>query len=268
VPFESEYKFMVTGHAVTADTAADFPGQKQGQTVLCIKGAPDRLLAHCKKQVADDDMSRLVPLDESFWLAEAAALSSLGLRVLALCNATLPEDISPVDLAASSITDGHIPLTMVCLMAILDPPREEAVTAIAEAHSAGIVVKMITGDHRDTALAIGRMLAIAPPGHKAYTGPELDNMTDAQLDQVVMDCNVFARASPENKIRIVKALQRLGHISSMTGDGVNDAPALKAANIGVAMGITGTDVSKEAAKMVLADDNFATIVAAVREGRR
>jgi magnesium-transporting ATPase (P-type) len=268
VPFESEYKFMATGHAITAETISEFPGQQIGQVVLCIKGAPDRLLSKCKFQATEDNVAQLIPVDEAFWQAEAAALSKKGLRVLALCHATLPLDFNPSDFSASSITDGLTPLTMVCLVAILDPPREEAMSAIAEAHEAGIVVKMITGDHRDTALAIGRMLAIAPEGHIAYTGSELDAMRDTELDKIVMQCNVFARASPENKIRIVKALQRLGHVCSMTGDGVNDAPALKAANIGVAMGITGTDVSKEAAKMVLADDNFATIVIAVREGRR
>jgi P-type E1-E2 ATPase len=127
---------------------------------------------------------------------------------------------------------------------------------------------MITGDHPKTALAIGAALGLAPPDGEVHTGPEVDAMSDAELKAVVLTCNVYARASPENKIRIVKALQSHGQIVSMTGDGVNDAPSLKAANIGVAMGITGTDVSKEAAKIVLADDNFATIVGAVREGRR
>mmetsp|Transcript_24240 Transcript_24240/g.58096 ORF Transcript_24240/g.58096 Transcript_24240/m.58096 type:complete len:520 (-) Transcript_24240:60-1619(-) len=164
-------------------------------------------------------------------------------------------------------------LTMVGLVAILDPPRPEAIEGVKVATKAGIVVKMITGDHPATATAIAKMLSIVPPNSSdkdvsTFTGPQLDAMDDDALDSVVLGCNVFARASPENKIRIVKSLQRMGQVSSMTGDGVNDAPALKAANIGVAMGITGTDVSKEAAKMVLADDNFATIVVAVKEGRR
>jgi magnesium-transporting ATPase (P-type) len=325
VPFESDYKFMATAHAVAAGAVLDFPGVPVGSTVVCVKGAPDRLIPRCLRQVCDsgiDDAWTTAPMDEAFWQAEVSALSRKGLRVLALCRGELPSGVAASDLSSSTITGGTVVLTMVCLVAILDPPRDEAVTAIAEAHSAGISVKMITGDHRDTALAIGRMLHIADEGHCAYTGLELDAMSDAQLDAVVMGCNVFARASPENKIRIVKALQRLGQVCSMTGDGVNDAPALKAANIGVAMGITGTDVSKEAAKMVLAgawereeaarglsrrtcvcpvvawprantfphpvlaarardvpppppplpirsaDDNFATIVEAVREGRR
>jgi len=173
---------------------------------------------------------------------------------------------------AEIITKASSPfLTMVGIVAILDPPRPEAIEAVGVANQAGITVKMITGDHPATAIAIGKMLGLVPPGadnYKAYTGPEIDKMTEEQLQGIVLDCNVFARASPENKTNIVKALQARGQICSMTGDGVNDAPALKKANIGVAMGITGTDVSKEAAKMVLADDNFATIVKAVREGRR
>jgi magnesium-transporting ATPase (P-type) len=157
---------------------------------------------------------------------------------------------------------------MVGLCAIVDPPRPECIDAIAEAHGAGIRVTMITGDHRDTALAIGANLGLVDVEHdSAITGPELDAMSDEDFKAAVMKYNVFARSSPENKIRIVKALQSQGEVCSMTGDGVNDAPALKAADMGVAMGKEGTDVAREAAEMILADDNFATIIVAVREGR-
>mmetsp|Transcript_24768 Transcript_24768/g.31756 ORF Transcript_24768/g.31756 Transcript_24768/m.31756 type:complete len:422 (+) Transcript_24768:1-1266(+) len=157
---------------------------------------------------------------------------------------------------------------MVGLCAIMDPPRPECVQAIKEAHGAGVRVAMITGDHKDTATAIGHMLGIVDEKFsEAVTGPELDAMSDGELCKCVLSHNVFARASPQNKIRIVKALQAEGQVTSMTGDGVNDAPALKAANMGVAMGKEGTDVAREASEMILADDNFATIVYAVKQGR-
>jgi magnesium-transporting ATPase (P-type) len=157
---------------------------------------------------------------------------------------------------------------MVGLCAIMDPPRPECVSAIAEAHTAGVRVAMITGDHKDTARAIGDQLGLVDEVYsEAITGPELDAMSDAELRVAVMKYNIFARASPQNKIQIVKALQAEGQICSMTGDGVNDAPALKAADMGVAMGKEGTDVAREASEMILADDNFATIVGAVKEGR-
>ncbi|KAG2431550.1 hypothetical protein HXX76_009564 [Chlamydomonas incerta] len=316
VPFESEHKFMATVHREQDG------GDGRSKLIMYVKGAPDRLLPLCNSQIADNDLGRTSPLDPGFWKTQQAELSSRGLRVLALCRGELPEDtdlsvLSPAwllsggvipEVAAAAAAEGKPPpppvnqlqLSMVLLVAILDPPREEAVRAVGVAHKAGITVKMITGDHALTAVAIGRMLGIVPgaeemaaaaykaekeaPPAKAHddhdahhagsnavpviTGPQVDVMDDEGLQAVVLGCNVFARASPENKLRIVKALQALGQTVAMTGDGVNDAPALKAADVGVAMGITGTDVSKEAAKMVLADDNFATIVAAVREGRR
>lgn len=259
IPFESDHKFMATVHR-----APDAPVY-----TMMVKGATDRLLKCCAYQVINDDVAQREPIDPELWLKAAADLSCQGLRVLALCQAELPleEDVS--DLGPKYLTEGPPLLTIVCLAAILDPPRDECIPAIREAHQAGIVVKMITGDHAQTALAIGRMLGIVDGKEDiSYTGPELDAMSDEQLQGIVRQCNVFARSSPENKIRIVRALQAVGEVVSMTGDGVNDAPALKAANVGVAMGITGTDVSKEAAKMVLADDNFATIVKAIKEGRR
>ena len=321
IPFESEHKFMGTAHkahavksaisdanANASDSSAasgvsrsSITGVAPGETVLFVKGAPDRLIPRCTMQLSqgaaeiaaiDGSVPSTVPADHSFWLQQAKELSSQGLRVLALCKAVVPEgyvSINPsnsalddkeggaaeegnssaaahtLDLSPLDVSSGPLSLTILALVAIMDPPRDEAGAAILEAHTAGITVKMITGDHRDTALSIGRMLHIVKEGDVAYTGSEVDAMTDAQLDAIILGCNVFARASPENKIRIVKSLQRLKQVTSMTGDGVNDAPALRAANIGVAMGITGTDVSKEAAKMVLADDNFATIVNAVEQ---
>ncbi|GBF96342.1 carbonate dehydratase [Raphidocelis subcapitata] len=257
VPFESEHKFMATVH------------QEGGRRVMFVKGAPDRLLPLCATQVAADDLSAPPALlDADFWHEQQAALSKQGLRVLALCRATLPpgEDLSSLGPASlQSRQRGR--LSLVLLAAILDPPRPEAIRAVAVARDAGITVKMITGDHSLTAQAIGRMLGLGGDG-QVMTGPEVDRIDDTALRHVVMSCNIYARASPENKLRIVRALQENRQVVAMTGDGVNDAPALKAADVGVAMGITGTDVSKEAAKMVLADDNFASIVAAVEQGRR
>eukprot|EP00285_Hemiselmis_virescens_P013221 CAMPEP_0173380530 /NCGR_PEP_ID=MMETSP1356-20130122/3202_1 /TAXON_ID=77927 ORGANISM="Hemiselmis virescens, Strain PCC157" /NCGR_SAMPLE_ID=MMETSP1356 /ASSEMBLY_ACC=CAM_ASM_000847 /LENGTH=1147 /DNA_ID=CAMNT_0014334157 /DNA_START=96 /DNA_END=3539 /DNA_ORIENTATION=+ len=262
VPFASEHKFMCCVHAHGSDT------------FLHVKGAPDRLIPKCKDQVTNNTMGSTKPINEKYWQDEAARLSAKGLRVLAVCRSTFNKSDLRSDMDADIILKAKTPfLTMIGLVAILDPPRPEAIEGVRVATRAGIVVKMITGDHPATATAIAKMLGIIPPDAedkdvKTFTGPQLDAMSDDEMDSIVLGCNVFARASPENKISIVKSLQRMKQVCSMTGDGVNDAPALKAANIGVAMGITGTDVSKEAAKMVLADDNFATIVVAVEEGRR
>jgi magnesium-transporting ATPase (P-type) len=272
IPFESEHKFMATFHKMTQQF--DYVEQKDadGQLIMFVKGAPDKLIAACRRQMIKDSVKETVPIDSEFWLQKAAELSAKGLRVLALCSAVVSEkDIEPfgTSVPPSFVTEQAPFLTMNMLVAIIDPPRDECIDAIKVAHKAGIIVKMITGDHAQTAVAIGRMLGIVDDDHNmVITGPELDKMTDEQLSQVILKCNVYARSSPENKIRIVKALQAKKQISSMTGDGVNDAPALRAADIGVAMGITGTDVSKEASKIVLADDNFATILAAVEVGRQ
>lgn len=211
------------------------------------------------------------PIDLAYWTEQIAILSSHGLRVLALCRGSVKKsEVKRGDQLKPSFINGRDDpwLTMVGLCAIMDPPRPECVSAITEAHSAGVRVAMITGDHKDTAHAIGDQLGLVDHVYsEAITGPELDIMSEAELRKAVMKYNIFARASPQNKIQIVKALQAEGQVCSMTGDGVNDAPALKAADMGVAMGKEGTDVAREASEMILADDNFATIVYAVKEGR-
>jgi len=258
VPFSSQYKFMAT-----------LSPAPEG-IVVHVKGAPDRLISMASHQARNGLVEDLEPVDRQYWLNAAHNLASQGLRCLALCRATVAEDeITPGEALGPEFVQRDDPwLTMVGICAIVDPPRAECVTSIKEAHSAGITVKMITGDHRATALAIGDQLGIVDTEHSdAITGPEMDAQSDEELLETVMRYNIFARASPENKIRIVKALQAQKQVCSMTGDGVNDAPALKAADMGVAMGREGTDVARESAEMILADDNFSTIVFAVKEGR-
>lgn len=266
VPFSSEYKFMATIHE-----SSEVPADK---LVAYVKGAPDRMVKVCKYQskggVIGDDA--IEPINADYWIEQIAILSSHGLRVLGLCRAVVPKNsVKSGEQLGPEFVNGRAEgawLTMVGLCAIMDPPRPECVQAIKEAHRAGVRVAMITGDHKDTATAIGHMLGIVDEKYsEAVTGPELDAMSDDEIRKCVMTHNVFARASPQNKIRIVKALQAEGQVASMTGDGVNDAPALKAANMGVAMGKEGTDVAREASEMILADDNFATIVYAVKQGR-
>jgi magnesium-transporting ATPase (P-type) len=267
VPFSSEYKFMATVHEPVAEV--DGSGY-DGKYVVHVKGAPDRMVKLCSKQAKGGVLGNEEPVDADFWQNQISILSSYGLRVLALCRGTVSKDnVKEGEQLKPEFVNGKGPwLTIVGLCAIMDPPRPECVDAIKTAHRAGIRVAMITGDHKDTALAIGEMLGLVDEKYsEALTGPELDHMDDAQLRHAVMNYNVFARASPQNKIQIVEALQAENQICSMTGDGVNDAPALKKADMGVAMGKEGTDVAREASEMILADDNFATIVAAVREGR-
>ena len=269
VPFSSDYKFMATIHEPVASDHAP-----AGKYIAYVKGAPDRMVKQCKFQakggVPGDD--NLEECNEAYWMEKIAVLSSHGLRVLGLCRAFVDKsDVKEGAQLGQEFVNGRPEgkwLTMVGLCAIMDPPRPECVQAIKEAHGAYVRVAMITGDHKDTATAIGHMLGIVDETYSdAITGPELDAMSDDELRKCVMTHNVFARASPQNKIRIVKALQAEGQVTSMTGDGVNDAPALKAANMGVAMGKEGTDVAREASEMILADDNFATIVYAVKQGR-
>jgi len=269
VPFSSEYKFMATVH----EPAAEIDGVGcDGKYIVHAKGAPDRMVALCKYQAKAGMLGEenKEPIDVGYWMDQVSILSSYGLRVLALCRGEVSKDkVAAGENLKADFVNGHGEwLTMVGLCAIMDPPRPECVHAIAEAHTAGVRVVMITGDHKDTALAIGDMLGLVDETYnKAVTGPELDAMSDGERRKAVMETNIFARASPQNKIEIVEALQAEKQICSMTGDGVNDAPALKRADMGVAMGKEGTDVAREASEMILADDNFATIVTAVKEGR-
>ncbi len=250
VPFESEHKYMATLN----DTPT-------GQRVVLLKGAPDRVLDRCESEL--DAEGRPVPLDRGFWESGIDALGDDGLRVLAAAARPAEPGVDSLD------HDDLSGLVLVGLAGILDPPRPEAIEAIATCHRAGIRVKMITGDHAGTASAIAREMGITRPGSAdAVTGAELQKVSDERLRKVVESTDTFARTSPEHKLRLVRALQRNGEVVAMTGDGVNDAPALKRADVGVAMGIKGTEATKEAADMVLADDNFSTIERAIEEGRR
>ena len=248
IPFESEHKFMATLHR-----GAD------GREMLLVKGAPEVILEHCDRQQTGEGAA---PIDRAHFAEEGDRLAGQGERVLALAWLEDP------GLKAGSLGPADLPrnLVLLGLIGLLDPPREEAIEAVRECHGAGVRVTMITGDHKITAAAIAKMLGIGD-GKTAITGAEIEGMDTATLQERVRDVDVFARASPEHKLRLVKAIQANQQIVAMTGDGVNDAPALKKADIGVAMGIKGTEVTKEAAGMVLADDNFASITAAVKEGR-
>jgi magnesium-transporting ATPase (P-type) len=247
IPFESQHRFMATAHRDDEDQAWIF-----------VKGAPEKLLDISPLELGPDGER---PIEIDTWRRMATDIAARGLRLLGLAA----KRAAPAG-AALRFEDVEQGYVMLALVGIADPPRDEAVRAVAACHSAGIRVKMITGDHAETAKAIGAQLAIGA-GKPAITGAELQLMDDAALQQVVMEVDVFARASPEHKLRLVQALQQDGQVVAMTGDGVNDAPALKRADVGVAMGRKGTEAAKEAADMVLADDNFATIAAAVREGR-
>ena len=248
VPFESENKFMATLDRVP----------ENGLRIL-LKGAPDRLLSRCTLERSADGGTE--PLDRAFWDKQIDALGSQGLRVLAAASREVHEDKSDL-----TIKDLDTDMVFVGLVGIIDPPRPEAIEAIAACRQAGIRVKMITGDHAGTATAIGREMGITE-NPKAVTGAELEAASDEELRGVVRDSDIFARTSPEHKLRLVQALQANNEVVAMTGDGVNDAPALKRADVGVAMGIKGTEATKEAADIVLADDNFASIERAVEEGR-
>jgi magnesium-transporting ATPase (P-type) len=248
IPFESEHRFMATLHKDAA-----------GKHFLLVKGAPEVILDHCDRQAITDGAE---PTDRDHFERASDKLAAQGERVLALAWLENPGvsagNLSPADLPKN--------LVLLGLIGFLDPPRTEAIEAVTECHAGGIRVTMITGDHKITAAAIAKMLGIGD-GRTAITGAEIEEMDTATLQAQVRDVDVFARASPEHKLRLVKAIQANKQIVAMTGDGVNDAPSLKKADVGVAMGIKGTEVTKEAAEMVLADDNFASITAAVKEGR-
>jgi Ca2+-transporting ATPase len=254
IPFESENQFMATLHA---PAPAIRKGVDTGACVL-VKGAPEIVVARC----SDAASARL---DAQAVLREVERLASHGMRVLAIAAREVPAE--RVALALDDVGDG---LTLLGLQGMIDPPRSEVIAAIRVCHDAGITVKMITGDHPSTALAIGAQLALVPgdSSAEAVTGHALSAMCDEDVRQAAAERNVFARVAPEHKLHLVRALQGRQQVVAMTGDGVNDAPALKQANIGVAMGITGTGVARDAADIVLTDDNFASIAAAVEEGRR
>jgi magnesium-transporting ATPase (P-type) len=247
IPFESEHRFMATLHH-----------DHEGRGFIYVKGAPERVLEMCAAQRhggADQ------PLEAAGWHARMDEFAAEGQRLLALAVRETGENHREL-----RFSDMHGGFTLLALLGLADPPREEAIAAIEGCHAAGIRVKMITGDHAATAAAIGARLGLGGRG-RALTGTELETMDEAALAQAATGSDIFARASPEHKLRLVKALQAGGHVVAMTGDGVNDSPALKRADVGIAMGQKGTEAAKEASEMVLADDNFASIAAAVEEGR-
>lgn len=250
IPFTSERKRMTTIHLTP-----------EGERIAFVKGAPEVIVERCsfifeagsERKLTEEDKNRILRVNEE--------MAREGLRVLGIAYRRIPRNL---EILGEEVESN---LVFVGLEGMLDPPREEAVEANAKCRRAGIKTVMITGDHRLTALAIAREIGIYREGDLVLTGRELDEMSDEELEKIVDKVSVYARVSPEHKLKIVRALKARGHIVAMTGDGVNDAPAVKAADIGVAMGITGTDVTKEASDLVLTDDNFATIVRAVEYGR-
>ena len=248
IPFDSRHKFMATLHH-------DRPAHAD----IFVKGAPEHVLAMCAEQRGPTGESE--PLDEAYWMDCAEDMAAGGQRVLAIAARQVDRAQVVLDFA-----DVEVGLVLIGLVGLIDPPRTEAVEAVAECRRAGIRVKMITGDHAGTASAIGRLVGLENP-RDVLTGRQIDAMDDAELAAAVLAVDIFARTNPEHKLRLVMALQSQGITAAMTGDGVNDAPALKRADAGIAMGRKGSEAAKEAAELVLADDNFASIVAAVREGR-
>ncbi|MFQ6075634.1 MAG: cation-translocating P-type ATPase [Candidatus Bathyarchaeia archaeon] len=254
IPFSSERKRMTTIHPV------------DGENFAYMKGAPEIVLERCthilkggsEEVLTDEERREILTLNER--------MASDALRILGMAYRKLPKGlkVSEETITEEAVENGFV---FVGLMGMIDPPREEAIHANKLCEDAGIKTVMITGDHKLTAVAVAKEIGMMKPDSIVLTGSELENISDEEFERIVEDVAVYARVSPVHKTRIVQALKKRGHIVAMTGDGVNDAPALKNADIGVAMGITGTDVTKEASDMVLADDNFATIVAAVEEGR-
>jgi P-type Ca2+ transporter type 2C len=270
LPFDADRKRMTTVHEVRG-AAAQSNGQRQESSGSAppllsladerysafVKGAPDVILDLCTSIYDGDAIRRLSDNDRQAILAANEQMAGQALRVLGMAYRPIAEP--------ASVTESD--LTFLGLAGMIDAARPEVKDAVLLCRQAGIKPVMITGDYKSTATAIGRELAFFTPGRETVTGAELDTMSDDQFSQIVNEVDVYARTSPQHKVRIVEALKSQGHVVAMTGDGVNDAPALKRADIGVAMGITGTDVSKETADMVLTDDNFASIVSAVEEGR-
>ena len=246
IPFESETRYMATLHH-----------DHEGHTFVYAKGGPERILDMCSQQLRAGETS---PVDRDYWHTRMENMAARGFRVLAVACKAVEADT--VELDHATVETG---MTLLGLVGMIDPPREAAIQAVADCHAAGIRVTMITGDHPLTAGAVARQLGIE--ADTPLSGPEIERMSDEELRERVRDTRVIARSSPEHKLRLVQALQASGEVVAMTGDGVNDAPALRRADVGIAMGIKGTDVAKEAAELVLTDDNFATISAAVAEGR-
>ena len=247
IPFDTQHRYMASLHH-----------DERGESFAYIKGAPERVIEMCGRQL---EPAGAQPIDAAFWRTATDDIASRGQRVLALAVKRLPGGHHTL-----TTEDVETGATLIGLLGLIDPPRDEARAAIRECRAAGIRVKMITGDHAATAEAIARELHLADDP-KTITGQAIDLLDDDALEEVASEVSVFARTSPAHKLRLVTALQARNEVTAMTGDGVNDAPALKRANIGVAMGGKGTEAAKEAAELVLVDDNFASIVAAVREGR-
>jgi magnesium-transporting ATPase (P-type) len=246
IPFDAESRYMAT-----------LNHDHRGNAFIHVKGAPEQVLSMCAYQHDD----QIEELNREYWLNQAQQLAAQGLRVLAL--AQRPVTDSKVVLEQADVNEG---LTLVGLVGLIDPPRNETITAIQQCQQAGIGVKMITGDHPGTAAAIARHVGIEN-AENVLTGTDLDRLSDSEFIATVQQTHVFARTSPAHKLRLVQALQAQQHIVAMTGDGVNDAPALKRADVGIVMGIRGSEATKQAADVVLTDDNFASIVAAIRQGR-
>ncbi len=248
IPFDSKYRFMATLHH-----------NHLKQAFIFIKGAPEQILSHCEKQKTED--GRVEPINKVYWHHQIEQIAAKGQRVLALAMKPINPEHTVLE-----FSDVENELILLGMVGLIDPPRPEAIAAINQCYKAGIAVKMITGDHARTSIAIAQQIGLKNP-NKVLTGNDLDHMNDEELANTVLTTDVYARTSPEHKLRLVMALQSHGMTVAMTGDGVNDAPALKRADAGIAMGRKGSEVAKEAAELILADDNFASIVAAVREGR-
>ena len=225
---------------------------------IFVKGAPEQILAMCQEQQSD---GKLEPLNKKYWLDKLEVIAAKGQRVLAFAVRSIHSNHTVLE-----FSDVEHDLILLGMVGLIDPPRPEAITSVAQCHKAGIQVKMITGDHASTALAIGQQVGLKNTS-TVLTGADLDSMNYESLRTAVLATDIFARTSPEHKLRLVMALQSHGMTVAMTGDGVNDAPALKRADAGIAMGKKGSEVAKEAADLILTDDNFASIEAAVREGR-
>lgn len=248
IPFDARHRFMATLNHDHEEHACIF-----------VKGAPEQILSMCATQLGANGIEE--PLDAAYWSRQADAVAALGQRVLAFAVKTVAPQHTVLE-----HKDVKGSLSLLGMVGMIDPPRAEAIAAVAECREAGIQVKMITGDHTRTAAAIGKQIGLENTT-RVLSGAELDGLDDTALHQAVLDCDIFARTNPEHKLRLVMALQSHGMTVAMTGDGVNDAPALKRADAGIAMGQKGSEAAKDAADLVLVDDNFASIVAAVREGR-